>query len=296
MKEDYASLMEWFYENKETFIAPYIEQNYKECSWQYEYDFMFRHITYTRAIVEDYRLSEKQKINEFIKAISHGKSKIIAVVGGRGAGKTATALWAGEEGRYNGGHKYVYYVGEPEHKEMYPTWFKFLKDIEDIPEGGFSIIDEAGIKYNARNYQKTGNKDLTDLMVVARHKSITMIFITQNLSIIDINIDRLLDIVIFKPGTDYGLRPKRGQMITKQMREHMIIMNRMKPTRKEECLIVYRSGSYPIYRKITNPLPSFWDDEKISKSFRNFKASEYHKKAETIPINKKEVKSIIPRW
>lgn len=296
MKEDYASLVEWFYENEETFIHPFIEQNYKQCSWQYEYWFMFRHITYTRAIIEDYRLSEKQKINELIMSVSHGKSKIIAVTGSRGSGKTGVALWLAEEARHNAGHKYIYYIGEPEHKEIYPPWFKFLKDIEDIPEGGFAVIDEAGIKYNARKYQQQSNKDLTDLMVIARHKSITMIFITQNLSIIDINIDRLLDMIIFKPGTDYGIRQKRGVMITKQQREHMIIMNRMKPVTKEECLLLYRSGAYPIYRKITNPLPSFWDDEKISKSFKSYKPSVNNTPKVVSQPQVIKQKSRIPMW
>jgi hypothetical protein len=283
MKEDYASLMEWFYENEETFVIPFIEQNYKECSWEYEYNFMMRHIIFTRTVIEDYKMTNDEKILEFTKKVYYGKSKIILIIGARGSGKTATALYFAEQAKIHGGHRVIYYVGTPENKEIYPPWFKFINDIDDVPISSFAIIDEAAIKYSARNFQKEENKDLTNQMVIARHRDITLVLITQNMNLVDINIRRLSDILIFKEGSDYGIQKKRGEVMSREQKEKMLILKRMKPTTKEECLIEYTSQAVSIYRKIVVPLPTFWDDETISKSFRSFKKP---------VVQQKEIKSI----
>lgn len=271
LKEDYASMMEWFNENAECFVWAYIEQNYKQCSWSYEYAFMQRHLIYCRAMVEDYRLSNEEKIFELLQEVHFGKSKIITIVGSRGSGKTATALFLGEEAHNQVNHNNIYYVGIPENPDIYPTYFRFVQQIEDVPNNSFAIIDEASIQYSARNYQQKKNKDLTSNMVIARHKGITLVIITQNLNLIDINIRRLSDIIIYKPGSDYGLQKKRGEVMSKMQKEKMIIMTRMKPTDKNECLIEFLSGSYTKYRRINHPLPTFWNEEQISKSHRHYK-------------------------
>jgi len=282
--EDLASLTHWFWENYETFIEPFVEQHFKEESWAYELGyyasdgiyyagFMYRHLIYTKAIIEDYKMTEEEKVLELLDAIYHGKSKIILVVGSRGSGKTGTSLWFGEEAHLQAGHRYVYYVGTPENPEIYPSYFRFVDALDKLPNGVFAVIDEAAIKYSARNFGKTENKELTDEMVIARHKGITLVLITQNISLVDVNVDRLADIIIYKMAANYGIRPKRGERFTKEMKERNIIMKRMKPRSKEDCLVEYLTGvPTPIFRKFTNPLPSFWDDEKVSKSFKHYKA------------------------
>lgn len=272
--EDYASMMEWFEENETCFIIPFIEQTFRQVSWEYELDFMREHLIYTKNIIEDFQMSDNEKLAELINHVYHGKSKIILVVGSRGAGKTATALYLAEQAKLLGGHRSIYYVGYPEYKEMYPLWFRFVDTIDKIPNNSFAIIDEAAIKYSARDFQSTGNKQLTEQMVIARHKDITLVLITQNIKLVDINVNRLADIIIFKMGSNYGLERRKGEIMTKEKKEQEIIVRRMKPRTKEECMVLYSSGSYPIYRRFKNPLPTFWDDEKISKSHRHYKKQE----------------------
>lgn len=268
--EDYASMMEWFEENRECFIKPYIEQNFKPVSWEYEFNMMIDNLYFAKVIIEDYTRSNEEKLMELIDKIKYGKSKIITIVGARGSGKTAIALYLAEMAMIEGGHKKIFYVGEPENKEMYPAWFIFIKTIDEIPNGSFAIVDEAAIKYNARMFRSKGNVELTEKMVVLRHKDVSLLLITQHLQLIDVNIRRLSDIIIYKMGVSYGIMKTKGESLSKDDKQKMLIMNRMKPRNKEDALLEYLTGSFPIFRKIINPLPRFWDEEKISKSFANY--------------------------
>jgi len=268
--QDLASMEAWFYEYEEVLIIPYIEKNFEEASYEYQYNFMFKHLIFAKAIIEDDMLNNEQKIDELIDKIRFGKSKIICVVGSRGSGKTATALFLGEKAEEEGGHKRIYYVGEPEAKDIYPKYFVFLKSLDDIPNGAFALIDEAGIKYNARMFRTKDNMELTEKMVILRHKDITLVLLTQNLKLLDINIRRLADIIIYKMGSDYGMEKKGYGTSTTADNEKALIISRLKPRTKDESLVEYLSGAYSVYRKFNHPLPSFWNDELISKSFANY--------------------------
>jgi len=300
---DYARLLEWYWENYETFIVSWVERRYHPSSWEYEYGytdsnglyypgFLFRHLKYCFTAVEDSKLKDEKKTDELLNEIYRGKSKIMLIVGSRGSGKTAVALWLAQEAHEKAGHKIVYYVGTPETEEIYPKWFRFVSklakdsDNEDdrdfVPDKSFAIIDEAAIKYNARRFASDENLDLTDKMVVARHHDITLALITQNVSLLEINVDRLCDIVIYKMCPDYGTRKKKGEMLSQEQKERNIIIKRMKPRNKKGCLIEYKTGATAKFRTFNNPLPTFWDDEKISKSFKNYKGSNVKKKDTSI--------------
>lgn len=277
--EDIASLLEWFEENATCFIIPYIEQHFKPVSFSYEFNFMNEHLIFSKAIIEDYQKSNEQKVEDLIDSVSYGKSKIIVIVGARGSGKTATALWLAEQSKQKGNHEYIYYVGKPENSDMYPSWIKFVSTLDDLPHSCFAIVDEAAIKYNARKFQQEQNVELTEKMVIARHQDKTLILITQNIKLVDINVSRLYDIVLFKMGTEYGLQRKRaGEGINAYEKEKMLIRNRLKPKTKQEVLIEYLTGPVSIFYKFTHGLPSFWDNEKISKSFKNYRKEEEDKK------------------
>lgn len=268
--EDLAFLEYWFGESEDCFILPYIETNFHESSWNYQYWFMKKNLYFSKAIIDDYTQDTQEKLFDLIDNLRFGKSKIVMVVGARGSGKTATALYLAEEARNKGNHKTVYYVGEPENRKIYPAYFKFVKSLDELHPGSFAVIDEAAIKYNARNFKNKDNVELTEKLVILRHQDITLVLITQNISLIEINADRLADIVIYKIGSDYGIRKKRQMNLSDFDKQNMLIVNRLKPRVKEDCLIEYRSGAKNIYRTIVTPLPSFWE-EKVSKSFRNYK-------------------------
>lgn len=283
--QDIASLREWFREN-ETHIISYIESRFERVSHAYQFNLMLEHLIFTKAVIDDAKLTQEQKIDELIEAIKFGKSKIILVVGSRGAGKTASALFLAEAAHELGGHEIIYYVGEPAEKESYPKWIKFVKLLDDLPNNSYALIDEAAIKYNARKSRTSENMELTEKMVILRHKGITLVLITQNIMLLEINCDRLADIIIYKMSPDYGFRRKKGEMMTKMFRERMLIINRLRPRTKEECMAEYKSGAASVFRKFCTPLPSFWTDG-ISKSFKKFVKTEQVKQAEQIYVKPK---------
>jgi hypothetical protein len=279
MKFDLAYLRnQWWAENFHCFIMTYIQETYPEMSWQAQLNKMYNHLFFTKAVIDDSKMSNDEKQNEFIEALSHGKSKIVIVCGGRGSGKTGITLWTAEKEREVGRHKSVYYVGSPEDKDVYPSWIKFVKNLDDLPYGSLALIDEAAIKYNARKFASTENKDLTEKMVILRHQDITLIMLTQNLELIDINIRRLADIIVYKMAAEYGIKKRKGDLINKMEKEKMMIRNHLKPTNNREVMIEYLTGvSFSVFRKFENTLPTFWDDNKISKSFRSFKTKTFTK-------------------
>jgi hypothetical protein len=42
--EDIASLEEWFEENEICFVIPYIENNFRPVSFNYQYNYMIEHL------------------------------------------------------------------------------------------------------------------------------------------------------------------------------------------------------------------------------------------------------------
>jgi hypothetical protein len=261
--EDIASLEEWFFENEECFIIPYIEKNFKEVSFDYEFDFMKQHLFFTKIIIEDNAMTNDQKLRELYDNVSRGKSKIVIVVGMRGQGKTATGMLLLEELYNKALHNRFYYVGKPSDESEYPKWLKFCDDLDNLPNNSIAIIDEAVIKYSARRSMSGENVSLTEKMVILRHKGCTLIFMAQNLRMADTNIDRLADIIIYKKANKYGNEKD------KESEDIQLIRQRLKPRTKSQAMIEYRlSGKF---RSITHKLPSFWNEETISKSFKEFK-------------------------
>lgn len=286
--EDIAYLDEWYNENEQCFILPYIEANFARASWEYQRQYMKDNLLFTKQIIDNYNMSNEEKIYELMNKVSHGKSKIILIVGSRGSGKTATVLYIAEQNYLNENHKKIYYVGDPENKEVYPKYFIFVRSLDELPNGSFAVVDEAAIKYNARKSRTKDNMELTEKMVILRHKDINLLMITQNLSLLEINADRLADIIIYKMGSDYGIRKKRQQNLTTLDKQNMLIISRLRPRNKEHCMIEYRSGASNIYRSIINPLPTFWHDNLISKSFKSF----VHNIVVTVPEQKIKNKPI----
>ena len=115
-----------------------------------------------------------------IDALSHGKSKIVLIEGGRGSGKTAFSGWLMDELYSRGKHTKIYFVKKGERPQGFPEWINIVDEIEDVPNGSLAIVDESAIKYNARNSWSDGNKDFTSRLVILRHKDISIILITQH--------------------------------------------------------------------------------------------------------------------
>lgn len=259
--QDMAYLEEWFYEHEDTHIVPYIESNFYEASFNYEYNYMFKHLFFTKKIIEDAMLSNGEKQKKLLNSLAFGKSKIVLVEGARGAGKTATSLWIVDTLYALKLHKKIYFVKKGERPAGFPPWINVVPEIEDVPNGSIAIIDESAIKYNARNSWTDDNKDFTSRLVILRHKDISVIVITQHNKMVEINVRRLADIKIFKRGANLTHDDEKPDS------ENALIRKRLSPRDVDEVLV--EIPGFNNFFKFKHDLPEWWDDH-ISKSFKDF--------------------------
>ena len=118
-------------------------------------------------------------------------SLIILITGKRGSGKTALGFKLLDVVREK---RKAYYLGQGK----LPRFIKKVSEIKDVRNNSILLVDEAAIAYSSRSSMKQANKVLGELMVIARHKNLSLIIITQNSAMIDLNVMRLSDTIIFK--------------------------------------------------------------------------------------------------
>ncbi|MFH1801490.1 MAG: zonular occludens toxin domain-containing protein [archaeon] len=195
--------------------------------------------------------------NEWEKKVFNADSKIGIIIGARGTGKTAFGIRF-IENLYSINKKRCYAIGFK--KEEMPMWINVVQEINQLNNNSFVLIDEGGILFSSRSSMSNANKLLSELILIARHKNLSILFISQNSSNLDINILRQADFLILKPSSLLQEEFER-KIIQKIYREANSSFNKFKGVR----------GVTHIYSDdfkgfIVNPLPSFWG-EKISKGF-----------------------------
>jgi hypothetical protein len=184
-------------------------------------------------------------------------SKIGIIIGSRGSGKTAFGLKL-IENIYSKFNKDCFAMGFKE--DELPIWIKGVSDIKEINNNSVVLIDEGGILFSSRSSMSSANKLLSSLMLVARHKNMTIIFISQNSSNLEVNILRQADFLALKSSS----------LLQKDF-ERKIIQKIYSDTQKDFEKYSKEKGLTHIYAEnykgfVSNPLPSFWK-ESISKSF-----------------------------
>lgn len=201
--------------------------------------------------------TEKGDFTDFEKEIFNS-SKIGIVLGARGSGKTAIGIKL-LENAYAKTKRKCFAIGFPS-REM-PTWIHVVKDISEIENNSIVLIDEGGIMFSSRESMSKPNKLLSDLILISRHKSLSILFISQNSSNLEVNVLRQADFLIFKPSS----------LLQKDFERKIVqkIYDRIEDTFDK---LKHEAGVSYIYSNwfkgfVSNPLPSFWK-ESISKAFR----------------------------
>ncbi len=213
-----------------------------------------------KAIYQDFKILNTQNGNykEYEKYISSDKSKIGIILGARGTGKTAIGIKI-LENIYAKSKRKLYAIGFK--KEDMPSWIEVIESIEEINNNSTVLIDEGGVLFSSRNAMTKPNKLLSQLILIARHKNLNILFISQNSSNLDVNILRQADHLILKPTSllQEDFERKKIKEIYEEQQENFKKYQNIK-------------GYTYIYSEefrgfIANPLPSFWSTN-ISKSFR----------------------------
>ncbi|MFH2019942.1 MAG: zonular occludens toxin domain-containing protein [archaeon] len=189
-------------------------------------------------------------------------SKIGIIIGARGKGKTALGIKLAEN-LYAKNKKKIYAIGFQ--KIDMPAWIHVIEQVDEITNNSFVLIDEGGVLFSSRESMSKPNKLLSDLILIARHKNLSILFISQNSSNLDVNILRQADCLLLKPSSllQKDFERKKITEIYTEVKENF------------EKFKGHRGLTY-IYSEefrgfVDNSLPSFWS-QGISKSFSEKKA------------------------
>ncbi|KXB04434.1 hypothetical protein AKJ48_02620 [candidate division MSBL1 archaeon SCGC-AAA261O19] len=149
-----------------------------------------------------------------------------------------------------------------------PQWIGKAGSLEDIPNDSVVLIDEAAILFFSREAMKSMNKTLSKLMSVARHKNLTLILITQSSAMVDLNVLRLADVLLFKEPSLLQARFER-----KSLKDLFEKVDTVFEEIEEEKVAHFYVFSDEYEGLVQYDLPYFWNDS-ISRAFKEFKAEE----------------------
>ncbi|MBW6442543.1 hypothetical protein K0A97_02040 [Patescibacteria group bacterium] len=191
--------------------------------------------------------------------ISNSDSTIGLILGARGTGKTAFGLKILENIYANKKNKKNFYVMGFKENDM-PSWIDVVNNTSEIKNNSLILIDEGGVLFSSRKAMTNANKILSELLLIARHKNISIIFISQNSSNLEVNAIRQADYILLKPSS---LLQKDFER--KKIREiYEGIESDFKIFKDVKGIAYIYSDDFQGF--VDNPLPSFWN-QKISKSF-----------------------------
>jgi len=193
----------------------------------------------------------------FENVLAKKDSTIGIILGARGSGKSAFGLKLLENLHATSSRK-MFALGFK--TADLPHWIHAIDDIELIENNSYVLIDEGGILFNARQGFSDANQLLSKLLLIARHKDLSIMFISQNSSNLEINAIRQADYLVLKPSSLLQLDFER-----KKIKEIYIeAAEDFAKFKRTKGLTYIYSDTFKGF--VSNPLPTFWTT-RISKSF-----------------------------
>ena len=201
--------------------------------------------------------SSQGELANFEKELYSGKSLIGLVLGARGSGKTAIGVRILENAHAKTNLP-IYSMGLS--TSSIPSWIKPIENLSEVQNHSFILVDEGGIEFSSRNSMSDANKLLGELLLISRHKDLSVLFITQNSANIDINTIRQVDYMLLKTPSLLQLdfeRKKIGDIYEKAKAG-------FEKYKRELGLTYIYAHNYLGFVKCE--LPSFWSTN-LSKSY-----------------------------
>lgn len=196
--------------------------------------------------------------DNWLNEVYTSDSKIGIILGARGSGKTAFGMKF-LENLYSKKKKKCFAIGFNENE--LPSWIKGISDTASLTNNSFVLIDEGGVLFNSRSSMSSANKMLSELILISRHKNISILFISQNSSNLEVNILRQADFLALKPSS--LLQKEFERKIVQKI--YNDVQDDFKELREDKGLTYLYSNNFRGF--VSNPLPSFWK-ESISKAFK----------------------------
>ncbi|MCC7569775.1 hypothetical protein KO465_00330 [Candidatus Micrarchaeota archaeon] len=206
-------------------------------------------------------IESKEDIEKFEEVLYSNKSTIGLILGSRGAGKSALGMKILENVVYKTKRKACcmgFDIG------TLPKWIKSVKELDEVQNNSFLLVDEGGIEFSSRNSMSNSNKLLSSLLFISRHKDISVLFISQNSANIEINTIRQSDYLLLKKPSLLQLDFERK--VIKQI--YAKAKEGFEKYSQDKGLVYLYSNQFQGFA--SNTLPSFWNEE-ISRSYKNIK-------------------------
>lgn len=221
--------------------------------------FMKKKPVKTKIEFKDFEIAgaKKGSYDDFKKKVVSA-SLIMLVVGKRGSGKTALGMKLLEM-FHNKSAKRCFVIGY-EFTRL-PSWIKKAETLNKIPNNSVVLIDEGAITFSARDAMKDTNKFLSRVMAIARHKNLTLILVTQNSAMIELNVLRLADTLLIKEPS--LLQSEFERKFLKDVFKEVSGLFKEKEDSKPLFYVI----DDDFQGMLSFDLPAFWS-EKISKSFK----------------------------
>jgi len=202
-------------------------------------------------------------IGEFEKRVYSQDSTIGLILGARGSGKSALGMRMLENAAAKS-QKKVCAMGFD--STTLPGWIHCIQSTKQVPNNSFVLVDEGGITFSSRSFQSSANKLLSSLILVARHKDVSVLFISQNSANLEINAIRQADYLLLR-------KPSLLQKDFERKKIARIYSNAQGgfenlPNQGKHSTYIY-SDEFRGF--VENDLPTFWS-LKISKSFESLQA------------------------
>jgi len=209
---------------------------------------MFDPLPVLSTVSGDYSVSEKRLHNDSIIALIFGK---------RGSGKSALGFRLLENAHSETGRE-CFVLGVSQ--SSMPEWIKPVESIEDAPQGSIVLVDEGAISFNSRDSMRKENKGLAHLLAIARHKNLTILFITQNTGMLDKNVLKLSDMLLVKQGSLLQLEMERPE-IRKFYEKAEELFKKLEGDKRQYVYVI----DSDFEGAVSHTLPSFWT-ENLSKN------------------------------
>lgn len=194
--------------------------------------------------------------NDFNDTLKTQDSTIGIILGARGKGKSALGLRLLENLSLT--EKNLLAMGFK--LGTLPKWITQIENFEEIKNNSIVLIDESGITLSSRDSMSNINKLISKIILISRHKNLSIIFITQNSANIEVNTLRQADYLLFKQSS---LLQKDFER--KKIKEiYSDIESYFEEHKDKKGLTYIYSDQFRGF--VTNKLPGFWS-ESVSKSY-----------------------------